>query len=156
MSVCCTQSFETSYYNCLLCVGIALNATDYIQAQADLNGLYVSCSDYGYSLQELTLPGQDAHTISSRARTSSVVDETAVPLAEVDVPEEASEILEDNMVVVRADVPDADPSPPSPPPSSPPPPPPSSSGAALGLSTGGSRVLASVSATVGLIVLWNS
>lgn len=102
-------------------------------------GLYVSCSDYGYSLQELTLPGQDAHAISSRTRTSSAVDEIAVPLAKVDVSEEASEILEGNMVVVRAGIPDKDSGedpdedPESPSPS--PPPPPTSSSAALGLST---------------------
>ncbi|KAG1767736.1 hypothetical protein EV702DRAFT_1146299 [Suillus placidus] len=37
MSICCTQSFETSYYNCLLCVDTAYNITDHTQAQADVD-----------------------------------------------------------------------------------------------------------------------
>jgi len=39
-TACCTQSFETSYYGCLLCVGTADNVTDYSQAQTDLDGGY--------------------------------------------------------------------------------------------------------------------
>ncbi|KAG2038540.1 hypothetical protein BDR03DRAFT_298702 [Suillus americanus] len=73
MTACCTQSFETSYYNCLLCVAIALKTTDYTQAQADLDQLYVSCND---SLAELTFPGQNPSrtlSTSSRAGTSTVV-----------------------------------------------------------------------------------
>ncbi|KAG1753230.1 hypothetical protein EDB19DRAFT_817660 [Suillus lakei] len=78
ITACCTQSFETSYYNCLLCVGTAVNATDYTQAQADLDQLYVSCSDYGYSLQELTLPGQNpSRTLS--ASTIVGTSPTSVP-----------------------------------------------------------------------------
>ncbi|KAG2070060.1 hypothetical protein BDR04DRAFT_659239 [Suillus decipiens] len=37
ITACCSQSFETSYYSCLLCVGTAFNITDYTQAQADLD-----------------------------------------------------------------------------------------------------------------------
>ncbi|KIK48068.1 hypothetical protein CY34DRAFT_798697 [Suillus luteus UH-Slu-Lm8-n1] len=76
ITACCTQSFETSYYNCLLCVGTAMNATDYTQAQADIDQLYVSCYEYGYSLQELTFPGQNPSrtlSTSSRAGTSTGV-----------------------------------------------------------------------------------
>ncbi|KAG1811187.1 uncharacterized protein BJ212DRAFT_559685 [Suillus subaureus] len=69
MTTCCTQSFETSYYKCLLCVGIADNAPDYTQAQADLDQLYLSCYD---SLQELTFPGQN----SSRTLPTSSRDGT--------------------------------------------------------------------------------
>ncbi|KAG2151715.1 hypothetical protein BD769DRAFT_1400888 [Suillus cothurnatus] len=32
MTACCTQSFETSYYNRLLCFGTVFNATDHTQA----------------------------------------------------------------------------------------------------------------------------
>ncbi|KAG1753229.1 hypothetical protein EDB19DRAFT_817576 [Suillus lakei] len=72
ITACCTQSFETSYYNCLLCVGTADNATDYTQAQADLDNLYISCSDYGYSLQELTFPGQNpSRTLSTSSLTAT-------------------------------------------------------------------------------------
>ncbi|KAG2151710.1 hypothetical protein BD769DRAFT_973 [Suillus cothurnatus] len=59
IAICCTQSFETSYYNCLLCVGTAENTTDYTTSQADLDNIYVSCYNSGYPLQELTLPGQN-------------------------------------------------------------------------------------------------
>jgi hypothetical protein len=37
VTACCTQSFETGYYNCFMCVGNADNATDYSQAQTDLD-----------------------------------------------------------------------------------------------------------------------
>ncbi|KAG1845662.1 hypothetical protein F4604DRAFT_1504353, partial [Suillus subluteus] len=66
ITACCTQSFETSYYDCLLCVGTADNTTDYSQAQTDLDNLYVACYDNGYSLQELTFPGQNpSRTLST-------------------------------------------------------------------------------------------
>ncbi|KAG0700082.1 hypothetical protein DFH29DRAFT_768551, partial [Suillus ampliporus] len=73
ITACCAQSFETSYYNCLLCVGTAMNATDYTQAQADLDTLYVSCYDYGYTLQELTFPGQNP----SRTLSTSLIVATS-------------------------------------------------------------------------------
>ncbi|KAF9224407.1 hypothetical protein BS17DRAFT_766455 [Gyrodon lividus] len=60
VAACCTPSFETAYYNCLECVGTALNATDYTTAQDDLNSLYTTCVDMGYYLPQLALPGQSA------------------------------------------------------------------------------------------------
>ncbi|KAG1739904.1 uncharacterized protein EDB91DRAFT_372965 [Suillus paluster] len=79
ITACCTQSFETSYYNCLLCVGTAMNATDYTQAQSDLDTLYLSCYDYGYTLQELTLPGQNpSRTLSTSLPVSSSTTATSV------------------------------------------------------------------------------
>ncbi|KAG2064151.1 hypothetical protein BDR04DRAFT_1110539 [Suillus decipiens] len=81
ITACCTQSFETGYYDCLLCVGTALNATDYTQAQADLDELYVSCYDNGYTLQELTLPGQNPSrtlSTSSPAGTSTTTGTSPV------------------------------------------------------------------------------
>ncbi|KAG2147955.1 hypothetical protein DEU56DRAFT_102829 [Suillus clintonianus] len=78
ITTCCTQSFETSYYNCLICVGTALNATDYTQAQADLDQLFVSCFDYGYTLQELTLPGQNpSRTLSTSLLVGSLPTATS-------------------------------------------------------------------------------
>ncbi|KAG2151712.1 hypothetical protein BD769DRAFT_1658146 [Suillus cothurnatus] len=69
ITACCTQAFETSYYHCLLCVGVADNATDYTTAQADIDNLYVACYNYGYSLQELTFPGQNpSRTLSTTSR----------------------------------------------------------------------------------------
>ncbi|OAX36252.1 hypothetical protein K503DRAFT_318690 [Rhizopogon vinicolor AM-OR11-026] len=78
-TACCTQSFETSYYDCLLCVGTADNATDYSQAQTDLDELYTSCYDQGYTLQELTLPGQNpSRTLSTSSPvTTSLVTATS-------------------------------------------------------------------------------
>lgn len=79
ITVCCTQSFETSYYKCLMCVGTALNATDYTQAQADLDQLIVSCYDYGYTLQELTLPGQNpSRTLSTSLLVGSAFTSTSM------------------------------------------------------------------------------
>ncbi|KAG1845668.1 hypothetical protein F4604DRAFT_1818469, partial [Suillus subluteus] len=72
-STCCTHSFEKSYYDCLLCIGTAVDVTDYTQAQAHLDQLYVSCYDHGYSLEGRTLPGRDL----SLARTTSTVADTS-------------------------------------------------------------------------------
>ncbi|KAG1787695.1 uncharacterized protein HD556DRAFT_1408213 [Suillus plorans] len=72
---CYTQSFQTSYYNCVLCAGAVIDGTDYTVAQADMDDFYVSCCDCGYPLQKLTLPGQDpSRTPStySRVSTSSI------------------------------------------------------------------------------------
>lgn len=78
ITVCCAQSFETSYYNCLMCVGTALNATDYTHAQADLDQLYVSCYDYGYTLKEFTLPGQNpSRTLSTSLLVGSAFTSTS-------------------------------------------------------------------------------
>ncbi|EGO01459.1 hypothetical protein SERLA73DRAFT_70645 [Serpula lacrymans var. lacrymans S7.3] len=55
----CSQSFENGYYNCTLCVGTAVNATDYSVAQKDLDNVYLTCLYSGYPLEELTLPGQN-------------------------------------------------------------------------------------------------
>ncbi|KAH7912457.1 hypothetical protein BJ138DRAFT_1004450 [Hygrophoropsis aurantiaca] len=60
ITACCSQDFETAYYNCLTCVGTADDATNYTTAQQDLDLLYVTCYDSGYtSLQKYTLPGQN-------------------------------------------------------------------------------------------------
>lgn len=62
-----------------MCVGTALNATDYTQAQADLDQLIVSCYDYGYTLQELTLPGQNpSRTLSTSLLVGSAFTSTSV------------------------------------------------------------------------------
>ncbi|KAG2130989.1 uncharacterized protein EDB93DRAFT_1255647 [Suillus bovinus] len=166
ITTCCTQTFETSYYNCLLCVGVASNATDYTQAQGDLDGLYVSCSDYGYSLQELTLPGQNASRSlsTSRIRTSTVVGtssspESVAPPTSVSSPTSASAPTSiSTTTIMSSSTPFASSgtstsangtatSSTSEP---------TTSSAALGLSTGGSRVLALVAVAIGLIALRNS
>ncbi|KAG2151714.1 hypothetical protein BD769DRAFT_1002 [Suillus cothurnatus] len=75
ITACCTQAFETSYYNCLLCLGTADNTTDYTTSQADINDLYATCYERGYSLPELTFPGQNPSSIlstSSYTITSTV------------------------------------------------------------------------------------
>ncbi|KAF8841293.1 hypothetical protein BDN67DRAFT_1010723 [Paxillus ammoniavirescens] len=66
-AACCTPTFEAAYYNCLECVGTAVNTTDYTLAQDDLNALYMSCVDMGYDLPQLALPGQPASGSSSGA-----------------------------------------------------------------------------------------
>ncbi|KAG1858340.1 hypothetical protein C8R48DRAFT_834897 [Suillus tomentosus] len=161
MTTCCTQSFETSYYDCLLCVGTALNATDYTQAQSDLDGLYVSCSDYGYSLQELTLPGQNpSRTLltSSSARTSTdggtspsptsvssptslsmptSIQTTTILSSSTSLGSSGTSTSGNGTATSSASEP-------------------TTSSAALGLSTGGSGILALFATAVGLIVLRNS
>lgn len=157
MTACCTQSFETSYYNCLLCVGTAMNATDYTQAQADIDQLYVSYYDYGYSLQELTFPGQNPSrtlSTSSRAGTSAGVGTSpaSAPVPTSVTVSAPTSISKTTILPSSAS--------------------PASSGtangtttsstststtssAALGLNVGGSGDWALITATIGLIVLRN-
>ncbi|KAH7888152.1 hypothetical protein F5I97DRAFT_1828994 [Phlebopus sp. FC_14] len=71
VTACCTPSFETAYYNCLECVGVALNATDYSTAQQYLNELWVTCEDMGYDLPELALPGQSTGTAPTITATAT-------------------------------------------------------------------------------------
>ncbi|KAG2365642.1 hypothetical protein BDR07DRAFT_1398266 [Suillus spraguei] len=94
ITTCCTQFFETSYYSCVLCVGTALNVTDYTQAQADLDKLYVACYDNGYTLQELTFPRQNpSYTLSTSSpagisaitSTSSVSVSSPTPISKTTV-----------------------------------------------------------------------
>ncbi|KAG2114741.1 uncharacterized protein F5147DRAFT_431373 [Suillus discolor] len=167
MTTCCTQSFETNYYDCLLCVGTALNTTDYTQAQTDLDQLYVSCSDYGYSLQELTLPGQDSSRTlltSSRARTStdggtspsptSVSSPTSMSVptsAPVPTSIQTTTILSSSTSLASSGTSTSANGTATSSASEP-----TTSSAALGLSTGGSGILALFATAVGLIVLRNS
>lgn len=158
MTACCTQSFETSYYNCLLCVGTAVNATDYTRAQANLDQLYISCYDHGYSLKGRTLPDQDlsrTYSTSSRAtsKTSTVAgtSPTSVSiLTSVSAPTSTSEttILPSGASSASGMSTSANGTATSPSST-----PNTGSSAALGLSVGGSGVCALVAAAIGLIVL---
>ncbi|KAF5364377.1 hypothetical protein D9756_000892 [Leucocoprinus leucothites] len=56
---CCQASFVTQYFNCLKCVGGALNLTDFTPAQEVLDDLTVQCSSRGLTVPKLTLPGID-------------------------------------------------------------------------------------------------
>ncbi|KAG2074918.1 hypothetical protein BDR04DRAFT_1150731 [Suillus decipiens] len=167
MTVCCTQSFGASYYDCLLCIGTALNATDYTQAQADIDQLYVSCYDDGYSLQleGRAFPGQDlsrARSTTSRAKTSATADTTTSVIlgtstsptsvstpstsisATTTLPSSASSVSSGPSTSVNGTAASSTPE------SIP------SGSTAQGLSAGGSRVWVLVAAVIGLIVLWNS
>ncbi|KAG1811188.1 uncharacterized protein BJ212DRAFT_1589440 [Suillus subaureus] len=153
ITACCTQSFETTYYNCLLCVGTADNVTDYTQAQTDLDELYVACVDYGYSLQELTFPGQNpSRTLSttSRAETSTVTGTSpasvSVPtISQITILPSSTSPASSGTSTSASGTATSSTSTPA------------TSGAALGLvSAGGSGVWALVTAAIGLIVLRNS
>lgn len=54
---CCTATFVTGYFNCLKCVGGALNATDFTPAQQVLDDLTAQCDARGLNVPKLTLPG---------------------------------------------------------------------------------------------------
>ncbi|KAG2345039.1 hypothetical protein BDR05DRAFT_145573 [Suillus weaverae] len=153
ITACCTQSFETSYYNCLLCVGTAYNATDYTQAQADVDNLYVSCVDYGYSLQELTFPGQNpSRTLSTSSHAGTSTSPASVSsFTSVSAPTQVTSISKTVTVLPSSaslsssgtanGTTTSSTSKPT------------FSSAALGLSTGGSRMWSLVAAAIGLIVL---
>jgi len=58
-SVCCTDSFETSFFNCFTCVYAAANLTDFTEIQSTLDELYNTCAINGTKIPELTFPGQN-------------------------------------------------------------------------------------------------
>ncbi|KAH0839552.1 hypothetical protein J3R83DRAFT_441 [Lanmaoa asiatica] len=86
VTACCTTTFETQYYNCLECVGMALNASNYATAQNDLNLLYTTCVDMGFVLPQLALPGQPASGSSSSAGAHAASTGSVVPSASATVP----------------------------------------------------------------------
>ncbi|KAG6375021.1 hypothetical protein JVT61DRAFT_3800 [Boletus reticuloceps] len=97
VAACCTTTFETQYYNCLECVGMALDVASYSAAQNSLNPmaighavrpsgpispdtdvcvlfgsvLYTTCVDMGFVLPRLELPGQTNGSTSTGAATGS-------------------------------------------------------------------------------------
>ncbi|KAF8414959.1 hypothetical protein L210DRAFT_691177 [Boletus edulis BED1] len=71
VTACCTTTFETQYYNCLECVGMALNVANFSAAQNSLNLLYTTCVDMGFVLPRLELPGQTNGSTSTGAATGS-------------------------------------------------------------------------------------
>nr|GAT46141.1 predicted protein [Mycena chlorophos] len=85
-SECCTPLFEAAYYNCLLCVGQADNATkaEFAQAQTLVDNLIVDCSDLGFVLPDLTLPGQNSSriiptsTFASNAKSSNTISQITI------------------------------------------------------------------------------
>ncbi|KAJ6627338.1 hypothetical protein B0H10DRAFT_1993999 [Mycena sp. CBHHK59/15] len=81
---CCTELFQSAYFNCLKCVGLALNATaaDFAVAQQDVDLLTVSCFNFGFTLPELTLPGQNA---SRTLATSSRVSASATHVSQITI-----------------------------------------------------------------------
>ncbi|KAJ7666520.1 hypothetical protein B0H17DRAFT_1210565 [Mycena rosella] len=56
---CCTAIFEQGYFKCFSCVGSALKATDFSVAQEYVDVLTTSCLSEGFTLPELTFPGQN-------------------------------------------------------------------------------------------------
>ncbi|KAG2038537.1 hypothetical protein BDR03DRAFT_981499 [Suillus americanus] len=141
-----------------------MNTTDYTQPQADLDQLYVSCYDYGYSLEGLTLPGQNisrARSTSSRAasKTSTVADTSpttsvsALTSVSASTSTSGTTILSSGASSASSGTSTSANGTASSPPSTPSN---SDSSAALRLSIGGSGAWALVAAAIGLIVLWNN
>ncbi|KAJ7499422.1 hypothetical protein FB451DRAFT_1385125 [Mycena latifolia] len=73
---CCSMIFQTGYFECFKCVGVAINATDFSIAQEYVDVLTTSCIAEGIALPELTLPGQNS------ARTLA----TALPAGASSIP----------------------------------------------------------------------
>ncbi|KAJ7087296.1 hypothetical protein B0H15DRAFT_306794 [Mycena belliarum] len=72
--------FQGSYFECLKCVGIATNATtaDFVQAQSLVDGLTVACSKEGFTLPELTFPGQNPNrTLATVSASQTSVQTTS-------------------------------------------------------------------------------
>ncbi|KAJ7667522.1 hypothetical protein DFH06DRAFT_1322122 [Mycena polygramma] len=56
---CCSDAFESGYFECYKCVGTAMNVTDFTLAQEYVDVVITSCKTEGFTLPVLTLPGQD-------------------------------------------------------------------------------------------------
>ncbi|KAF7331697.1 hypothetical protein MKEN_00049500 [Mycena kentingensis (nom. inval.)] len=99
-SLCCTELFQAGYFQCLLCVGQAENATkaEFAQAQNLLDTLTVSCSKLGFPLPELTLPGQNSSriipTASGKISASSVSQVTIESLPSTNAPASTTRMLQ--------------------------------------------------------------
>ncbi|KAJ7477226.1 hypothetical protein B0H11DRAFT_2030314 [Mycena galericulata] len=70
---CCTTSFQSGYFSCLECVGFADNVTaaGFAVAQTTLDNLTILCSEDGFALPELTLPGQNPNRTLATASAGS-------------------------------------------------------------------------------------
>ncbi|KAF8556314.1 hypothetical protein OG21DRAFT_678628 [Imleria badia] len=76
VTACCTTTFETQYYNCLYCVGMALNTANFSTAQTSLNLLYMTCVDMGFVLPRMELPGQSNSTSASSGSGGAITPAT--------------------------------------------------------------------------------
>jgi len=77
---CCTKSFQSEYFGCLKCVGLAANVTnaEWAQPQALVDGLTVACSIEGFTLPELTFPGQNPNRTLSTVSGSHTSKASAI------------------------------------------------------------------------------
>ncbi|TFK64892.1 hypothetical protein BDN72DRAFT_221500 [Pluteus cervinus] len=73
-SQCCTAAFAATFESCILCVGTNAGVTNYTEPQQDLDSFVVQCDQNGFSVPELTLPGQNP---DRPLPTGSVVSSTA-------------------------------------------------------------------------------
>ncbi|KAF8505029.1 hypothetical protein BU17DRAFT_71549 [Hysterangium stoloniferum] len=74
----CTPTFQTGLFNCYICLGGVQRATDYDQAQRDLDLITTSCDAFSLPLPKLTLPGEDPNRIISTAALPSGVSGTVL------------------------------------------------------------------------------
>ncbi|KAJ7727899.1 hypothetical protein B0H16DRAFT_246522 [Mycena metata] len=95
---CCTPLFQSGYFECLKCVGIADNATtaDFALAQTDLDDFTIACSKEGFALPELTLPGQNPNRTLATASGVSGVPSSAKSISQITVSSLPSGILNSN------------------------------------------------------------
>ncbi|TFL05467.1 hypothetical protein BDV98DRAFT_560103 [Pterulicium gracile] len=69
---CCTEAFEAAYFDCLSCVGQALNVTDYSPAQHSFDTLIAACGVRQIDLgTNRTFPGEDPDRVIA---TSSLLE----------------------------------------------------------------------------------
>ncbi|KAF8803932.1 hypothetical protein BYT27DRAFT_7195282 [Phlegmacium glaucopus] len=65
-SQCCVASFETSYFDCFMCLSVLENLTNYTTPQSFVDEFYDACVSQGFQLPILTYPGQNSNrTLSS-------------------------------------------------------------------------------------------
>jgi len=91
---CCTTQFETEYFQCLQCVGMAANLTDYTPAQALITNLTLACEAGGVTLPDLffnlttgaeissaVIPASTSSSVSTSLTSPTIVSQATITTA---------------------------------------------------------------------------
>ncbi|KAG6809348.1 hypothetical protein H0H92_000597 [Tricholoma furcatifolium] len=77
---CCSSTFETEYYNCIVCVANTEGITDFTAPQQELEDLQQLCASDGLAIPTLFFPGQgpsSSGSSSSAKPTTTASSKTA-------------------------------------------------------------------------------
>ncbi|KAK7051393.1 hypothetical protein VNI00_004893 [Paramarasmius palmivorus] len=88
---CCNVTFERAMGTCYQCLGQSIGESNYTLPQQNIDTLVNACVPLGFTMEKLTLPGQDAHrplitapnqtvsTTETQTSTGTTLPTTTVP-----------------------------------------------------------------------------